>query len=80
MSVRTSRIAVNDVELVVHEAGDAANPTIVLSHGFPELAHSWRHQMQPLADAGYHVIAPDQRGYGHSSAPAEVTALLERYT
>jgi pimeloyl-ACP methyl ester carboxylesterase len=74
MTVRTSRIAVNDVELVVHEAGDPANPTVVLSHGFPELAHSWRHQMQPLADAGYHVIAPDQRGYGHSSAPDLVEA------
>jgi len=70
----TTRIAVNGVELVVHQAGDPANPTVVLSHGFPELAHSWRHQMQPLADAGYHVIAPDQRGYGHSSAPTDVAA------
>lgn len=76
-----SRIAVGDVELVVHQAGDPANPTVVLSHGFPELAHSWRHQMQPLADAGYHVIAPDQRGYGHSSAPTEVTAYgIEQLT
>ena len=58
----------------MHEAGDPANPTIVLSHGFPELAHSWRHQMQPLADAGYHVIAPDQRGYGHSTAPTAIDA------
>ncbi|MEN9646091.1 MAG: hypothetical protein RL238_2760 [Actinomycetota bacterium] len=76
-----SRIAVNGVELVVHQAGDPANPTVVLSHGFPELAHSWRHQMQPLADAGYHVIAPDQRGYGHSSAPTEVDAYgIEQLT
>lgn len=76
-----SRIAVGDVELVVHQAGDPANPTVVLSHGFPELAHSWRHQMQPLADAGYHVIAPDQRGYGHSSVPTEVTAYgIEQLT
>jgi pimeloyl-ACP methyl ester carboxylesterase len=76
-----SRIAVGDVELVVHQAGDPANPTVVLSHGFPELAHSWRHQMQPLADAGYHVIAPDQRGYGHSTAPTEVTAYgIEQLT
>ncbi|HAP77042.1 MAG TPA: epoxide hydrolase, partial [Acidimicrobiaceae bacterium] len=73
-SMRLSTIAVNGVELVVHEAGDPANPTVVLSHGFPELAHSWRHQMAPLAEAGYHVIAPDQRGYGHSSAPREVSA------
>jgi pimeloyl-ACP methyl ester carboxylesterase len=68
------RISVNDVELVVHTAGDAAAPAIVLSHGFPELAYSWRHQMQPLADAGWFVIAPDQRGYGHSSAPSDVEA------
>jgi pimeloyl-ACP methyl ester carboxylesterase len=58
----------------VRQAGDPANPTVVLCHGFPELAYSWRHQMAPLAEAGFHVLAPDQRGYGHSSAPAEITA------
>jgi len=67
-------IDVNGVTLRVHEAGDAANPTVVLCHGFPELAYSWRHQMAPLADAGFHVIAPDQRGYGHSSAPRQIEA------
>lgn len=74
-------ICVHDVELPgrgvtlrVHEAGDPANPTVVLSHGFPELAHSWRHQLPALAAAGYHVLAPDQRGYGHSSAPTDVAA------
>jgi len=65
-------IDVNGVTLRVHEAGDPANPTVVLCHGFPELAYSWRHQMAPLARAGFHVIAPDQRGYGHSSAPREI--------
>jgi pimeloyl-ACP methyl ester carboxylesterase len=75
------RIAVNGVELVVQEAGDRGNPTVVLSHGFPELAHSWRHQLQPLVDAGFHVLAPDQRGYGHSSAPTKVTAYgIEQLT
>ena len=69
-----SDIDVNGVTLRVHQAGDPANPTVVLSHGFPELAYSWRHQMAPLAEAGFHVIAPDQRGYGHSSAPTEITA------
>jgi pimeloyl-ACP methyl ester carboxylesterase len=68
-----SRIATNGVELDVYEAGDPANPTIVLSHGFPELAYSWRHQVVPLAEAGYHVIAPNQRGYGHSTAPTDIT-------
>jgi pimeloyl-ACP methyl ester carboxylesterase len=39
---------------------------VLLIHGFPELAYSWRRVMLPLAHAGYHVIAPDQRGYGRS--------------
>jgi pimeloyl-ACP methyl ester carboxylesterase len=73
-AISVTRIAVHGVELDVHHAGDPSNPTVVLSHGFPELAHSWRHQLPVLAAAGYHVIAPDQRGYGRSSAPKEVTA------
>ena len=70
----TTLVAVNGVELVVHEAGEAGNPAIILCHGFPDLAHCWRHQMAPLAAAGFHVIAPDQRGYGHSSAPTDIAA------
>ncbi|GHA27845.1 epoxide hydrolase [Devosia pacifica] len=66
-------IAVNGVNLEVFEAGreNAGNP-IVLCHGWPELAYSWRHQIPALVDAGYHVIAPNQRGYGNSSSPTEV--------
>ncbi len=56
------------------EAGEPGNPVVVLSHGFPEGAYSWRHQMVPLAEAGYHVLAPYQRGYGPSSCPTEVEA------
>lgn len=68
-------IHVNGVDLEVFEAGrqNAGNP-IVLCHGWPEHAFSWRHQMPALAAAGYHVIVPNQRGYGNSSRPAEVTA------
>ncbi len=44
----------------------------MLCHGWPELAFSWRYQIPVLAAAGYHVIAPDQRGYGHSSRPEHV--------
>ena len=73
-SVRQRTASVNGLELVVNESGDPGAPLIVLAHGFPETAHSWRHQMIPLAEAGYHVIAPDQRGYGHSSAPRNVDA------
>src|SRR5687768_15372886 len=46
--------------------GDGTRPAVLLLHGFPELAYSWRHVMLPLAKAGYHVIAPDLRGYGRS--------------
>ena len=67
-------ISVNGVELEVFEAGrqNAGNP-IVLCHGWPEHAFSWRHQVLALALAGYHVIVPNQRGYGNSSRPTEVT-------
>jgi pimeloyl-ACP methyl ester carboxylesterase len=62
----------NGVRLRVVEAGERGAPLIVLAHGFPELAYSWRHQIPVLADAGYHVLAPDQRGYGGSSRPDAV--------
>jgi pimeloyl-ACP methyl ester carboxylesterase len=62
------------IELDVLEAGPSDGPVIVLSHGFPESSWSWRHQVAPLAAAGWHVLAPDQRGYGRSSAPSQVTA------
>ena len=45
---------------------------MVLAHGFPELAYSWRHQIPVLADAGYRVLAPDQRGYGGSDRPDDI--------
>ncbi len=67
-------ISVNEVTLEVFEAGQQhAGKPIILSHGWPEHAFSWRHQMPALAAAGYHVIVPNQRGYGNSSRPTEVT-------
>ncbi len=58
----------NGITMHALEAGyETANrPAVLLVHGFPELAYSWRHVMVPLANAGYHVIAPDLRGYGRS--------------
>lgn len=60
----------NDVVLHMLEAGfESPNrPCVVLLHGFPELAYSWRNQLLPLAAAGFHVIAPDARGYGRSAS------------
>lgn len=70
-SVRHSYKDVTGARLSVLEAGDVGAPIVMLVHGFPESAYSWRHQMQPLADAGYHVIAPNNRGYADSSAPKD---------
>lgn len=66
-------VAVNGVELEVFEAGPRGGRAVVLCHGWPEHAYSWRHQVPALAAAGYHVIVPNQRGYGRSSCPTEVT-------
>ena len=56
-----------------YEAGSADDPTpLVLLHGWPELAFSWRHQIRALSAAGYRVIAPDQRGYGATPGPEAV--------
>src|SRR5207237_7924138 len=59
---------INGLTMHVLEAGHEApgRPIVLLLHGFPELAYSWRKVMLPLAKSGYHVIAPDQRGYGRT--------------
>ena len=70
----TTFFDVNGVRLRVIDAGPEDGPVVVLAHGFPELAFSWRHQIPALAAAGYRVLAPDQRGYGGSTRPDEVEA------
>lgn len=71
---KSSFIDVNGIQLEVFEAGrENAGKPIVLCHGWPEHAFSWRYQIPALVAAGYHVIVPNQRGYGKSSCPAEVT-------
>jgi pimeloyl-ACP methyl ester carboxylesterase len=65
-------IDTNGVQLHTLEAGEPGAPVVVLAHGFPELAYSWRHQIPALAAAGYHVLAPDQRGYGRTTCPANI--------
>jgi pimeloyl-ACP methyl ester carboxylesterase len=56
----------------IHIAEDGEGPLVVLCHGFPELWYSWRHQLKALAEARYHVVAPDQRGYGRTDRPEAV--------
>jgi len=53
----------------MHLVEEGSGPLVVLLHGFPELSSTWRHQLRALADAGYHAVAPDQRGYGQTDGP-----------
>lgn len=70
--VTERRVETNGIALNIAEAGEG--PLVLLLHGFPESWYSWRHQFAPLAAAGYHVVAPDMRGYGKSDRPHEITA------
>ncbi len=65
-------VTANGITLHITEQGQG--PLVLLCHGWPELAYSWRHQISALAQAGYHVVAPDMRGYGRSSVPQDVGA------
>jgi pimeloyl-ACP methyl ester carboxylesterase len=58
----------------MHLAEQGDGPLVVLCHGFPELWYSWRHQLTALAEAGYHAVAPDQRGYGQTDRPEAIEA------
>jgi pimeloyl-ACP methyl ester carboxylesterase len=69
----TSRtISANGIEIFLLEQG--AGPLVLLCHGWPELSYSWRHQIPAIAAAGFRVAAPDMRGFGRTSAPADVNA------
>ena len=65
-------ISANGIEIFLLEEGEG--PLVVLCHGWPELSYSWRHQITALADAGFHVVAPDMRGFGRTGAPADIGA------
>ena len=56
----------------MHIAEQGVGPLVVLCHGFPECWYSWRHQLPALAEAGFHAVAPDMRGYGQSDHPDEI--------
>ncbi len=58
----------------MHYAEAGAGPHVLMCHGFPESWYSWRHQIRAIAEAGFHAIAPDLRGYGQTDRPAEVEA------
>jgi pimeloyl-ACP methyl ester carboxylesterase len=65
-------ISANGIEIFLLEQGEG--PLVLLCHGWPELSYSWRHQIPALAAAGFRVAAPDMRGFGRTSAPAEIDA------
>ena len=70
MSVAHREVSVNGIDLHIAEAGEG--PLVLLLHGWPESWYSWRHQFEPLAEAGFHVVAPDQRGFGGSACPERI--------
>ena len=70
-------IETNGIRMQVAEAGQG--PLVLLLHGFPESWYSWRHQLAALAQAGYHAVAPDQRGYGQTDRPAEIEMYTQLY-
>jgi len=67
--VRSMYVSTNSIRLCCLEAGPSDGPLVLLMHGFPELAYSWRNQLGPLGAAGFHVVAPDMPGYGRSDKP-----------
>jgi pimeloyl-ACP methyl ester carboxylesterase len=71
-------IAANDINLHVTEQGEG--PVVLFCHGFPDTAYTWRRQMKAIATAGYRAIAPDMRGYGRSSAPADAKLYTPLHT
>tara|TARA_R110002072_G_scaffold64_8_gene403 strand:+ start:6392 stop:7345 length:954 start_codon:yes stop_codon:yes gene_type:complete len=72
MTIESRRIATNGIELKIAEQGEG--PLVLLLHGFPESWYSWRHQFEPIANAGFKCVAPDMRGYGDSDAPGDIAA------
>jgi pimeloyl-ACP methyl ester carboxylesterase len=68
MELKSSFVQVDSLKMHLREQGDG--PLVILCHGFPETGFSWRHQLSALGQAGYHAVAPDQRGYGQTDRPA----------
>jgi len=71
-------IVLDDAGLSLHVEAQGEGPLIVCVHGWPELSHSWRHQLAYFSTRGYRIAAMDVRGYGNSSAPSEVDAYSMR--
>jgi pimeloyl-ACP methyl ester carboxylesterase len=77
-SLKEYDIATNGISLHVTEQGEG--PAVLFCHGFPDTSYTWRQQMKVIASAGYRTIAPDMRGYGRSSAPADASSYTPLQT
>jgi soluble epoxide hydrolase / lipid-phosphate phosphatase len=74
--IKHAFVRTNGINMHVAETGEGF--PVVFCHGFPEMWYSWRHQMKAMAEAGFRAIAPDQRGYGETEAPAAIDAYTQR--
>jgi pimeloyl-ACP methyl ester carboxylesterase len=70
MDISNRIVEANSITHQIAEAG--TGPLVILCHGFPESWYSWRHQIKALAEAGYHAVAPDMRGYGRTGNPKDI--------
>jgi len=69
--IKQRRVGTNGIELNIAEQGEG--PLVLMLHGFPESWYSWRHQIPAVAEAGFHAVAPDMRGYGKSDKPEDIS-------
>ncbi len=74
MTITHRTVQTNGINMHIAEAGEG--PLVVMCHGWPESWYSWRHQIVALAEAGFHAVAPDQRGYGQTDRPE----AIDQYT
>jgi len=75
--VKHQRIKANGIWIHVAEKG--TGPLVLLLHGFPEIWYAWRHQINFLAQHGYHAVAPDLRGYGDSDSPLDPSSYTSHH-
>lgn len=81
METQTRSFTVDGLGFTVDTAGPDSGVPVLMLHGFPQTRHMWRHQLRALATAGFHALAPDQRGYSRGARPAEVEAYaIDRLT
>ncbi len=71
-------VSTNGIRMHIAEQGEG--PLVILCHGFPESWYSWRHQLAALAEAGFHAVAPDMRGYGQTDQPEQIAQYTQFHT